>query len=110
MTIAKESIVNILESRLTIALLLASLIMLAASYVALVNNPVFNIVVREDSLEEITTLESDLAVLGSRYIELSNRITLPLAYERGFIDASKEATFVKISEEGSSFSFANNEI
>lgn len=110
MTIAKTHILNIVDSRFTIMALVAGMVMLAASYVALVNNSVFNIVAREDALEEMTNLETDLAVLETRYIELSNQINLNLAYERGFVDASKQAVFVRASEASSGLSFAGDEI
>ena len=110
MTITKKHILNIVDSRFAIMVLIAGLIMLAAGYVALVNNSVFNIVAREEALEEITNLETNLAILETRYIELSNHINLPLAYERGFIDASKQAVFVRVSEANGGLSFADNEI
>lgn len=110
MIIAKAHILNILDSRFTIMALVTGLVMLAASYVALVNNSVFNIVVRENALEEVTNLETNLAILETRYIELSNHINLPLAYERGFVDASRQEIFVRVGEGNLGLSFADNEI
>ena len=109
MTIAKTKIVNLFESRLATAVLLGLIAVLLGAYVYLVNNSVFNIVARETALEKASNYATELAVLESRYIELSGNITLSLAYTLGFADASAESVFVREGETAR-FSLADNEI
>lgn len=107
---AKIQPLNIIDQRWLAAGLFTGIILLASTYVFLVNNSVFNIVARENLLEEINRLETELVVLETRYIELSSQITLSFADTLGFVDASREVTFVKESEGASRLSLIDNEI
>ncbi len=110
MIFAKTTTLKIIDSRLTVGLLLALAVALAVFYIILVNNSVFNIVAREQALSQISDLQTELAGLETSYLTLSSHLTMPLALSRGFIDASQTAVYVKASESAGRFSFASNEL
>lgn len=109
MIVAKDKIIEIMDSRLTLFILGSFVVCLLGAYVYLVNSSVFNIVAREEAMERGSVYATELSVLESRYIELSGNITLPLAYTLGFSDASNKSAFVRESE-SARFSLAANEI
>ncbi|MDO8183410.1 MAG: hypothetical protein Q7T49_00270 [bacterium] len=75
--------------------LLVFILILAASYIYLLHNAVYNLQVRQEALETVATLETDIAVLETRSITLLNTINLELAQSLGFTELKTEPTFAR---------------
>lgn len=63
---------------------------LAGMYVYFVNVTVHNVVARREIERDMVAVATEVAVLESHYIDLKSNVTLVLAEERGFAQASKE--------------------
>ncbi|MES2953399.1 MAG: hypothetical protein V4674_02475 [Patescibacteria group bacterium] len=68
--------------------LVAASALSALSYVLLINATVFNAVETKKIGEENRRLNGELAALESRYLALSQTVTLERAHQLGFIDVS----------------------
>ncbi len=75
------------------------IILLIVSYLYLINSSVFNIMERREAEEKIGTLGTEVALLESKYIELSSDIDMDLAQQLGFreIDDTEAKFTAKIS-------------
>ena len=63
------------------------------SYVYLVNNVVFNLASRESLKREQIQLSLDLSQLETRFLALSDSITIARAYALGFEEAGSNVSF-----------------
>ncbi len=80
---------------------LAVAVLLLASYLYLVNSAVFNLVARERLLGNLNEMRSNVVALESEYLALSGQVTMELARERGFHDATASAIFVELPTQSS---------
>ncbi len=87
----------------------AMLLLEAFVYIYLVNSSIFNVVARKESEELISLTETEITGLVSRYMQLSNSITLDLATERGFVEAPAGVTLAVVARPTVAFT-SNNEI
>lgn len=92
-----------------ILLLILLLVGQALMYVYLVNSSIFNVVARKEHEEMISLTETEITGLVSEYMALSEKITLELAYERGFVDAPASGVFAKVQTDALTLSLLNNE-
>ncbi len=68
--------------------LVSASVLSALSYVLLINATVFNAVETKKLGEENRRMSGELATLESRYLALSQTVTLERAHALGFIDVS----------------------
>lgn len=80
------------EKKLKLIIIVLTLA-LAGAYVYLVKSSVFAVAERRDNEEKISQLEADVSTLEANYLARANTITLELAKELGFIDATGKASF-----------------
>ena len=66
--------------------LLGLVALLIVSYIYLVNRVVFHAVGKQTASREIAALAGEVVNLESQTLTLGNRVTMELAYERGFSD------------------------
>jgi hypothetical protein len=57
-------------------------------YVYFVNLTIHNVVARTNAQKQIVELSSSVSELESEYIAIENKITLEVAYSKGFEDAT----------------------
>lgn len=69
--------------------LVALIVCLVSSYIYFVNRTVFTIVKRQNMEKEISTLNSHIGELESKYISTKNSIDLDLAYSLGYKDVAQ---------------------
>lgn len=69
---------------------------LFAAYLYLANSVVFNVVGRQQVLEESAQHQAQVVALETEYLALSNKITVELAYRLGFHDAAGETIFAPV--------------
>jgi len=86
--------------------LLALLVVLFTAYGFFVKNTVHNIVLRESLGKERAVLVSNIADLNTKYITLKNGVTVEVAYQHGFINAS-EPHFISRQSTVKTLSFNN---
>jgi hypothetical protein len=92
-----------------IGLLILILVSQALLYIYLVNSSIFNVVARKEQEEMISLTETEITGLVSEYMALSEKITLELAYERGFVDAPAKGVFAKVVPNTLTLSLLDNE-
>lgn len=81
----------------TVALL--GLIALAIiGYIYLINRVVFQAIGKQAGEREIIVLTGEVTNLESQALTLGNRVTMDLAYERGFLDPGAQATYTTAQE------------
>ncbi|MES2436835.1 MAG: hypothetical protein V4519_02390 [Patescibacteria group bacterium] len=67
--------------------LASCLVTVFAVYAFMVNKTIMNVVAREDLEQEIANLSSTIGELEFKYMSVKSKVTLDLAYEKGFQDA-----------------------
>ncbi|OHA58672.1 MAG: hypothetical protein A2571_02795 [Candidatus Vogelbacteria bacterium RIFOXYD1_FULL_44_32] len=87
----------------------AVLLLEAFVYIYLVNNSIYNVVVRKEAEEMISLTETEITGLVSQYMDLSQKVTMELARERGFVDAPAGLTVAVVAKPTVAFT-SNNEI
>ena len=85
-------------------LLLANL-SLAGGYTFAVNRTVFNVVATSKAQRALSTNTATMADLESKYIALSNNLTLDFAYAQGYKDASDDQIFIPSKSVSGGLSF-----
>ena len=78
--------------------LLALVLLLAAGYIYLVHNSIYNLKARELAVESSVEMETQIAVLETRTISLLSEINLDLAAASGFVELTEEPLFAQKSE------------
>ncbi len=68
------------------------------SYIYLVNRVVFQAVGKQTASREIAVLTGEVTNLESQAFTLGNRVTMELAYERGFSDPGPQASYTTTKE------------
>ena len=91
MTVANLNLMN-QQQRLfwRVSFLTAGLLL---GYLYLVNSVVFNVVTRQKALEQLASKQTAVVALEAEYLGLSNAVTLELAHQLGFRDASSQTIF-----------------
>jgi len=74
---------------------LALILLLAASYIYLLHDSVYNLQARQDALEQAASLETDIAVLETQSMTLLSGINLDLAHNLGMAELKVEPTFAR---------------
>jgi hypothetical protein len=82
----KTIIAEKVSSKVLFFVLAAVLVLIFASYAYLLNKTIMNVVVREKTEQQIATLSSVIGELEFEHMTAKNKITLELAYEKGFVD------------------------
>jgi hypothetical protein len=77
--------------KLLVYLLIAAVVSTFFLYIYLVNKTIMNVVTRERAQSNISSLSTTLGSLEFKYITLKNGVTLDVAHEKGFQDASPTA-------------------
>ncbi len=104
----RASIIDNIEQK--IILILGSFLLLQAlAYIYFVNSTFFNVLARKEAEENISVAETEITDFVTDYMALSERVNLPLAYEKGFVDAPVDGVFAAIAPVAVALSF-NNEI
>lgn len=78
-------------------LLVAGILVAAASYVFLLQRAIVNVVAREKVVAEVNIKTTDVAGLEAKYFTLKNSVTLDMAHSKGFKDAPVTAYISKKS-------------
>ncbi len=78
--------------------LLGLIALTIVSYIYLVNRMVFHAVNRQTTNREITVLTDEVTNLENQTLTLGNRITMKLAYERGFLDPGTQTSYTTAKE------------
>lgn len=78
-------------------LLVTGILILAASYVFLLQKAIVNVVAREKVVAEVNIKTTQVAGLEANYFTLKNSITLEMAHTKGFKDAAVTAYISKKS-------------
>jgi hypothetical protein len=81
----------LLNTKILFFVFAALLVATFGFYVYLVNATIMNVVAREKVESTISELSTTIGDLEFKYISLKNNITLDLAREKGFTDASPTA-------------------
>ncbi len=76
-----------IRTKMLFYILATILITIFGLYAYLVNRTIMNVVAREKTYREISTLSTSIGELEFKYMSIRNNITLELAYEKGFHDA-----------------------
>ena len=84
--------VHVFERR-ALASLFGAVIVLVGLYSFFISTSIINVLVREETGQNIANLHSHIGELESEYLVLKNSITLALAHDLGFTDII-EKTFV----------------
>lgn len=84
-----------LSQNICISLFILALI-LAASYIFLVNKTVLNAVEKEKIENEIASISSDLSEKEFTYITAKGKVTIELARSMGFVSSEDKTTFVTV--------------
>ncbi|MDQ5957746.1 MAG: hypothetical protein QG665_70 [Patescibacteria group bacterium] len=93
-----------------IIMILAALVLVQSFvYIYLVNSSIFNVVARKESEEMISLTETEITDLVTKYMNLSEGVTLELAREQGFVDAPSGLTVAVVAREAVALS-SHNEI
>lgn len=79
-------------------------------YSYFVSSSLFDVMARKQQEEMIAVTETEITVLVSEYLALSEDITIDLAHSLGFKDAPKETLFAIIPQKSVAFSPLDNEI
>lgn len=79
--------------------LCAALALLAISYGYLLQKAIVNVVEREAMVKELRIATSRIADLESSYLALKNSVTLELAFDRGFKEAT-QLNYIKTGTRG----------
>lgn len=81
---------NIFKIKTRTAFFLSFIMLIAvfSLYVYLVNRTVMNVVARQRMEKEMVSISGTIGDLEFKYITLKNSVTLELAYQKGFQDAS----------------------
>jgi hypothetical protein len=82
-----------LNERALFYILASVLVVVFMLYAYLVNRTILNVVAREQTQKQITSLSSSIGNLEFKYITAKNSVTLDLAHSKGFID-SNSTTFI----------------
>src|SRR5690606_13683195 len=77
-----------------VIVLIALTAMSSFGYIYLINNTVRSTVAQDRALKQMVLEDTELAQLQSRYMQLTSGITLDFAYSQGFVDASKQQSFI----------------
>ncbi|MDQ3014540.1 MAG: hypothetical protein M3Q73_01600 [bacterium] len=77
-----------LNTKLLFFVLAGLLLMIFVSYAYLINKTIMNVVAREKSEQRIATLSSVIGELEFEHMMVKNKVTLELAHQKGFMDAS----------------------
>jgi len=85
-------------------LILVNLV-LAGGYTYSVNRTVFNVVATDKAEKALANNSASVADLESRYISLSNKLTLDFAYAQGYQDASDHQIYISGKNAPASLSF-----
>lgn len=80
--------------KISIWLLVLANITLASSYTYGVNNTVFNVVATDRAEKALSANNAAIADLESKYISLTNNLTLDFALAQGYQDASGHQIYV----------------
>ena len=78
--------------------LFSALLILVGTYLYLVNSLIFDIVQRQNRLDILAKIKSEVAVLEADQLKKTGKITLDLAGELGYQDAAKQTIFVLSGE------------
>jgi|SRR3990167_7358453 len=78
--------------------LLGLVALLIVSYIYLVNRVVFHAVGKQTASREIAALAGEVVNLESQTLTLGNRVTMELAYERGFSDPGPQVSYTTTEE------------
>ncbi len=78
--------------------LFSTLLILLGIYLYLVNSLIFDIVQRQNRLDILAKIESEVAVLEANHLKKTGKITLDLAKKLGYEDAAARTVFVPSSE------------
>lgn len=87
-----------LSDRRLLPWLLVLLLLLAGAYIYLLHNSVYNLQAREQALEQMVELETEIAVLESTSMAMLSEINLDLALTLGFAEVLQEPLFAERSE------------
>lgn len=81
-------------SRSIFICLVVATVLLALSYIVLVNKAVLNAVAKERTEQRIATLGSELGEAEFQYIHAKGEVTMDLASNLGFVPAQGKTSFV----------------
>lgn len=73
--------------------LFLTLILFCGAYVYFINTMILDVAGREKALASLSDLSSETAALEAKYVELSGRVTLDLAYGLGFQETGNHTGF-----------------
>ena len=79
---------------------------LFASYIYLISASIVHVVIRTESSQELKKVDSEIALLESRYIEAQNKVSSEIASLDGYTEIAKK---VFIDRSVASFAMANSQ-
>ena len=105
----KSTAQSIVIGKRVFSVLLSLLFIFAMLYVYFISSSIVNILVREDTEQDIAEISSQISGLEARYLELKNEITIEYAYAKGFHDVADKQFTARASLAGRGLSFNDQE-